>query len=277
MFTCVRKRLCSRLLRIVSAALGQCDVALSLAPRPPEVPGGSSGKDSAANAPAGNGRANAYSLTGIFLAAALGLPLAVVEAAEPQVLTDRLHHLRQVGQREWSEFPEQPEADHLELQFDAHKGGGEQTLVLRMQDVKQTWLVRLNGQELGRLPTDENDMRVYFAIPAEKIAEGQNVLRIEEAGSKQPDDVRIGQIAIVPRPRSDVLAEGAVEIDVYDGDLDRLTPARITVLNRDGALQSVGAASNDHLAVRPGIVYTADGRAPFGLGGDVHRLCRPRV
>jgi hypothetical protein len=37
------------------------------------------------------------------------------------------------------------------------------------------------------------------------------------------------------------------------------------VLNRDGALQSVGATSNDHLAVRPGIVYTADGLARFGL------------
>ena len=29
--------------------------------------------------------------------------------ADPQVLTDRLHHLRAGEQREWSEFPEQAE------------------------------------------------------------------------------------------------------------------------------------------------------------------------
>jgi hypothetical protein len=120
---------------------------------------------------------------------------ATAPAAEPLVLTGRLHHLRQEGPREWTQFPQQPEADHLELKFEAPKSAGEQTLVLRQQDVKQTWLVRLNGKEVARLPIDENDMRVYFAIPAGTIAEGQNVLRIEQAGGKKQPDDGIGQIS----------------------------------------------------------------------------------
>jgi hypothetical protein len=42
-------------------------------------------------------------------------------------------------------------------------------------------------------------------------------------------------------------------------------PCRITVLNDQGALMTVGAAPVDRLAVRPGILYTRDGKARFGL------------
>jgi len=34
---------------------------------------------------------------------------------------------------------------------------------------------------------------------------------------------------------------------------------------RQGALATVGAISNEHLAVRPGVIYSANGRARFGL------------
>jgi hypothetical protein len=64
-------------------------------------------------------------------------------------LTDRLHHLRIGDQREWSEFPEKPEAEFLELKFAARNSAGEQTIVLRQQDVKQSWQVRLNGKEIA--------------------------------------------------------------------------------------------------------------------------------
>lgn len=187
------------------------------------------------------------------------------QAAEPQVLTGRLHHLRSGEQREWSEFPEQAEGAFLEWKFAAKASAAEQTLVLRQQDVKQTWLVRLNGKEVGRLPIDENDMVLYVAVPAGTLTDGKNVLRIEPAASKQSDDIRVGQIALDPRPRGDVLGEGTVEVEVLDSDSGQRLPARITVVNAGGALQSVGASSNEHLAVRPGIVYTASGQARFGL------------
>ena len=45
-------------------------------------------------------------------------------------------------------------------------------------------------------------------------------------------------------------------------------PGRITVLTSDGALQTVGAESNDTMAVRPGVIY-CNGKASFGIpAGD---------
>lgn len=177
-----------------------------------------------------------------------------------------MHHLRAGGPQEWSSFPESPAAEFQEVKFAARKSAGDRTLILRQQDVKQLWLVQINGKELARLPVDENDMVVYFTVPAGMLIDGENVLRIEQApGSRQADDVRIGQIVMDPRPRQEVLSEGTVELEVRDARSGKLSPARLTVLSRDGALQSVGASSNEHLAVRPGIVYTGDGRARFGL------------
>ena len=193
----------------------------------------------------------------------------LVSSAEftgPLMLSERLHHLRIDGPREWSEFPETPEGPRLELKFVARKNAAEQTLSLRQQDVKQPWLVQLNGRELGRLVIDENDMVLYFAVPAGALADGENTLRIEqEPRSKQPDDVRVGGISLLPRSRADALAEARIEIEVVDVGSGEVLPARITVLNADGALQTVAAVSNDHLAVRPGIVYTAAGKAQFGV------------
>ena len=43
------------------------------------------------------------------------------------------------------------------------------------------------------------------------------------------------------------------------------TPCRITVINAHGALATTSTVSNDHLAVRPGVIYTGSGDAEFDL------------
>ena len=188
------------------------------------------------------------------------------ETIASTVLTRRLHHLRIDGPREWSEFPETPEADHLERKFSSKRNESEQTLVLRQQDVKQAWRIRLNGKEVGRLTVDENDMIVAFPLAAGLLVDGDNVLRIEQDPRRRDtDDIRVGEITIHPRPMEKVFSEASLEIDVLDQGTDKQLPARVTIINRDGALQTVGARSNDSLAVRPGIVYTANGTARFGL------------
>src|SRR5881394_2849156 len=101
----------------------------------------------------------------------LSLPvLAFLSAAnvvaKEIVLTPRLHHLRAAGEREWSDFPARAEGPSLALRFQAERNDSEWALRLRQQDVKQTWKVLLNGKELGRLEPDENDMVVYFPVPA---------------------------------------------------------------------------------------------------------------
>ena len=179
----------------------------------------------------------------------------------------KLLHLRSGVEREWSEFPETPHGQRLDVTFSAHTNEVEQVLFIRQQDVKQTWNVSLNGKKLGALTIDENDMIVTFAIPANGLVEGDNSLRIESPLSSKAvsDDVRVGQIAIENRPVREALREATLEVEVIDADSKQPTPCRITVLDSSGAMQSLGAESNDHLAVRPGMAFTSNGRATLGV------------
>jgi hypothetical protein len=197
-------------------------------------------------------------VTGLLLLAIATSPAI----ANERILDGKLHHLRVGAQREWADFPVQAEGPSLVVRFQSERNAREWTLRLRQQDVRQTWKVTLNGKELGRLPPDENDMVLFLPIPAGQVIAGENVLSVEQIG-KTPDDVRIGAIALDDRPLETVLSEATVEVAVSSAG--QPTPCRITVLNAEGALMTVGAKSKDHLAVRPGVVYTSTGTARFGL------------
>ncbi|MCP5109678.1 MAG: hypothetical protein GY953_02460, partial [bacterium] len=138
--------------------------------------------------------------------------------AEQREPDGKLHHLRIDGPRASSTFPETPEADHLEIRFDAAENDSPQTLRIRQQDVKQTWRVLLNDTELGRLRNDENDMVVYFSAPPGTLRRGENRLRIEQDLSrrKTPDDVRVGEIVLDSRGKAEVLGEASVRVTVLD-------------------------------------------------------------
>ncbi len=192
-------------------------------------------------------------------------------AAGPLVIDARLHHLRAGTQREWSDFPAEAEGASLTVKFRAKPNAAEQTLRLRQQDVKQTWKVSLNGKELGRLVADENDTEIVLAVPAGRLGDGENALVIEATG-RAPDDIRVGEIALDDRPVKEVLSETTVEVTVREEVRrgERVpVPCRLTVLSARGALATTSAISTDRLAVRPGVIYTADGTAKFGLpAGD---------
>jgi hypothetical protein len=136
-------------------------------------------------------------------------------AAGPTVLDARLHHLRAGGMPEWADFPATAEGPSLTVKFRAARNAGEQTLRLRQQDVKQTWKVLLNGKDLGRLLTDENDTELVLPVPAGRLADGENTLVVEPAG-RVPDDVRVGEITLDGRPVREVLSEAAVEVVVRE-------------------------------------------------------------
>jgi hypothetical protein len=186
--------------------------------------------------------------------------------AAPLVIESRLHHLRAGALREWADFPAEAEGPSLSVKFKAKANAGEQTLRLRQQDVKQTWKVLLNGKELGRLAPDENDTDIVLSVPAGRLIDGENALVIEAAG-RAPDDIRVGEITLDDRPVKDVLSEATVEVTVREGKTP--VPCRITVLSARGALATTGATSTNRLAVRPGVIYTADGTTKFTLpAGD---------
>jgi hypothetical protein len=181
--------------------------------------------------------------------------------AGPVVIEPKLHHLRAGTVREWADFPAEAPGT-LTVKFKAKANTGEQTLRLRQQDVKQTWKAQLNGKDLARLVQDENDTEIVLPVPAGRLVDGENVLVIESPG-RLSDDIRVGEITLDDRPVKDVLNESTVEIVVREGKTP--VPCRITILSARGALATIGASSTERLAVRPGVIYTADGTAKFGL------------
>jgi hypothetical protein len=192
--------------------------------------------------------------------------LGVLHSAPParQVITGRMHHLRSGAEREWMEFPAQAEGRELVLAFDAKPNEAEQTLRVRHRDLKQPWRVRLNGTEIGQLPFDEADMRTYWTVPAGTLKEGRNELRIHCTG-KASDDVLLGEVTLIDQPRAQVLSEAAVEVSIHEAPHGRGIPGRITVVDENGTLESLGNMSGPHHAVRPGVVYSRSGAVRLQL------------
>jgi hypothetical protein len=189
--------------------------------------------------------------------------------AKERVLDAKLHHLRVGAEREWSDFPAQAEGPSLTVHLQAEANAGEWTLRLRQQDVRLTWKVLLNGKEISRLSTDENDTVLYLPIPPGALRAGENTLKIEQVG-KASDDIRVGELTLDDRPVERVLSEATVDVDVTENK--QPVPCRLTIINAEGALMTTGAKSSDTLAVRPGVIYTSNGKARFGLAAGAYTI-----
>ncbi len=192
-----------------------------------------------------------------------------VEAAE-RVILEPLVHLRNVEPREWSSFPEQAESRHWEATFTSSDSFRPQTLRVRHRDVKQLWRVYLNDQEMGQLPRDENSMVTFYALPGDKLRDGDNTLRIAST-DKAPDDVWIGDVRLIDTLRAEVLAQATIEVQVDEAGRGA-TPCRLTLVDDHGSLMTTGATSNDHLAVRSGVLYCSTGRARFTVPAGKYTL-----
>jgi hypothetical protein len=205
----------------------------------------------------------------LILSGFLALLFPLVAAFQPPpavdlVITGRMHHLRSAADREWAEFPAQAEGRELVLPFRAKPNDTEQTLRLRHRDLKQSWRVLVNGTEIARLPLDEADTVTFWAVPAGTLKEGQNDVRIHCTGSAS-DDVLIGEVTLIDRPREQLLSEATVDVSVYDTPGGRAVPSRITVVDVRGSLVSLGNVSGPQQAVRPGVVYSRTGAATLKL------------
>lgn len=185
---------------------------------------------------------------------------------QTHMLETRMVHLRPDGPREWSDFPETPEANEWRTEFDADKNAAPWTLQLSQFDVKAAWNVTLNDRRLGPLVRDENEMVVYFDVPPGTTVAGPNTLVIAQDQRRTAiDDIRVGRIVLHRVERTRVVGESRLSVRVSDADTGKTLPARITVVAENGDLQTTAAESNDHLAVRPGTIYCANGAAEFGV------------
>lgn len=181
-----------------------------------------------------------------------------------EVLEERLHHLRSGDRREWAEFPPQAEGTELVVPFSIEPGGEGYTLFLRHRDVRQPWAVFVNDRNLGRLPPDENDMISHWSIEPDWLRSRENVLKILPE-TDRVDDILVGQIRLERGPPRRLLSEARVSVRVTDGDRGERLPSRLTIVDENGSLVPLGVESSSRLAVRTGVIYTADGEADFGL------------
>lgn len=175
-----------------------------------------------------------------------------------------MHHLRSGSGREWADFPAQAEGSELTLSFQSSSNPAERTLRLRHRDLRQRWLVRLNGKELAQLPVDEADAITHLAVPAGAVRDGANELRVHTTATAT-DDVLIGEVTLVDRPRREVLTAASLDVSVLDEGSGRPVPGRITIADRHGTLVSIGTVSGPGLAIRPGVVYSRGGTVRLQL------------
>lgn len=190
--------------------------------------------------------------------------LAVNTKAQSHGLDSAMHLLRTGAQAEWDEFNGQDFSKELTIKFASLQNAEEQTLQLRQYEVKQSWQVVLNGKKLGMLMTDINDMVLYFSIPPKALISGQNTLQVLSA-STEPDDILVGEIVLHERPLKQVLNESTLELVITDKKNGATIPCRVTAINEKRILQMAGVETEQHLASRPGNVYTLNGRVKIGL------------
>jgi hypothetical protein len=201
--------------------------------------------------------------------AVIAVLLIATLALADETLIPAMHHLRWGNDREWSSFPEEAEGKELLTRFQAQSNATEQTLRLRHRDLRQQWEVWINGTRIGKLPLDENEMVTYWPIRAGLLKNGDNDLRIACTGGAA-DDVEIGEIALLPIPRQAAVSQATLNVEVVEEDAP--IPCRVTIADERGALVDLGIASDQHVAVRPGVVYTADGKAQIKLPGGKYTI-----
>lgn len=189
----------------------------------------------------------------------------VTSAEEPW--GEDLQLIRNGEKREWDTYPEAAQPASFTHTFNWKQTSKPATLRLSQHNVKQRWQVELNGEKVSVLHRDENPLTVYWEIAPKFFLDGENTLTVQNTEQKPrgSDDILIGRVDVVDRPLEMILNAATLSINVTDIKSQSPIPSRITILNEHRELQSVGAESNDNLAVRPGTVYTSNGQATFGL------------
>ena len=198
------------------------------------------------------------------LPAVLLLAGCIVSArAELRTLDETRYHLRSGTEPEWQEFVgKTPHGSRLQIRFTAKINLTEATLLIGQSDVKLEWNVELNGSRIGKLFLMESSLVCPLAIPPGALRNGENTLTI--LPPKENDDILVGNIRLDERPLKQA-CDATLEIQVQDTDSHAGLPCRITIVDEQGALVPLYASADQHLAVRPGVIYTADGKARVGV------------
>ncbi|PHS18376.1 MAG: hypothetical protein COA78_02605 [Blastopirellula sp.] len=191
-------------------------------------------------------------------------------------------HLRNAEPREWAEFSETADARLFEqiFQVDKEKLGAKEatgwTLRLRQQDIKQQWTVRFNDRAISTLIRDENDIVHFIEVPPTSVKQGTNRLTISTKEGVAADDILVGDITLYAKSKQELFSKVDIEVHLKMFDTKEYSPGRLTIVDENGSLFDTDAVSNDHMAVRPGVIYTSTGKAEFHLPKGKYTLYASR-
>jgi hypothetical protein len=191
--------------------------------------------------------------------------LALNLAAQPlQVLEGKQFHLRSGNVPEWREYAgKTPDGTRLDIRFAAQANAGQNTLFIRQDNVKLDWRVELNGRRLGSLFLMEAPLVHALPVPPGTLQTGENTLSI--VPPRDNDDIVVGDIQLDSRPLREAVGQATLTVEVTDVPSGTGLPCRITIVDNKGALAPLNAFPDQALAVRPGVVYSPDGRARLGV------------
>lgn len=179
------------------------------------------------------------------------------------VIDPTIHHLGDDETPEWSEAPVAPSAGGLEWSFASAGHDGERVLAVWQRNVNDPWTLTLNGDVLATLTAHEDRREVLYPVPAEMLVDGENVLRL--VPSTTTDDITFGDVRLHSQSLRELLDLAAVTITVTDAESGLPLPARITLRTVAGEAPRLHYGEAHGAALRPGLVYTANGDARFEL------------
>jgi hypothetical protein len=200
-----------------------------------------------------------FTMSRILIVLAL-FPISLLAA--PVELLHPILHLRSGTTPEWVEFATaKPQGRELKLAFVSQSNREPCTLRLFQDDVKLDWPVEINGRRVGSLFLMEAPLVHSLTLPPGTLRDGDNELFIRPP--RDNDDIRVGRIQLITAAAPE--EQSWLDVTVTDAASRERIPARITIVDTDGALPALSATPTTSLAVRPGVVYTATGQAKVQL------------
>jgi len=179
-------------------------------------------------------------------------------------VTDKIFHLGTKGLPEWAEFSgKTPHGRNLSVSFESKANEKEATLFLYQDDVKQGWRVSVNGKRLGNLERFESKVLHSLKVPAGTLKDGQNKLAVEAPTAV--DDILVGGAFVELDPVDEVLSHSFLEVSAFDKKTSAPLPCRLTITDANDFLMPLKVEPSPRLAVRPGVIYSLDGKCKVGV------------
>ena len=190
-------------------------------------------------------------------------------------LHEDIHHLGIPGFPEWDDFSDRTaEGRDLTLTLPGLVSTNKSTLLVYQNDVKERWELRMNGHSIGTLSLIEQSQVTTFSLKNEWLNPVKNILTVH--APKAVDDIEIGNLRWHPHPEEVSLNTATINVDVLEEGSNSPVPCRITVVDELNALFPVFPMETEKLAIRPGVIYSGNGKVSFGLPEGNYQLFASR-